>query len=45
MRSSTNADVHYIIIEEYLYPAIIDAQDVIKKKGVTNLILCDKITD
>ena len=43
MRSSTNADVYYNIIEEYLYPAIIAAQDVIKKKGVTNLILYDKI--
>ena len=35
MRSSTTADVYYIIIEEYLYPAIIAAQDVIKKKGVS----------
>ena len=43
MRSSTNADVYYIIIEEYLYPAIIAAHDVIKKKGVSNLILYDKI--
>ena len=43
MRSSTNADVHYIIIEEYLYHAIITAQDVMKKKGVTNLILYEKI--
>ena len=43
MRSSTNADVYYIIIEEYLHPAIIAAQDVIKKKGVSNLILYDKI--